>query len=107
MSKASGKGRGFTDQAVSSYVKRQHLSRWPDQETEDRYNTLNREKKVRRPDKPIKPAPSGFKLFDMLDGEDLDRLMLAASLKVKRVRRAPGWVIVKVYNLKDRPLVLI
>jgi hypothetical protein len=50
----------------------------------------------------------GFTMLDgLIDNPNLSRLLLAASLKIKKVRRYPGYVLERVYNLKGRKLEII
>jgi hypothetical protein len=46
-------------------------------------------------------------LLESIDPVTLDKLLTAASLKVKRVKRYPNWVLQTVYNLGRRPLQFI
>jgi hypothetical protein len=60
--------------------------------------------------KKIKPMKQGFTILDSLVGscpKALETVLLAASLKLKRVRRYPGYVLIRTYNLKNRPIEII
>ena len=93
------------------FLKEQKRNRWPTSRTEDKYAELNRVKPPRRkPGGSIKPMDTGFTLLDGLVGtcpKALNTVLMAASLKLKRVRRYPGWVLQRVYNLKNRPIEII
>jgi hypothetical protein len=91
------------------FIRHQAENRWPDPKTEDKYAELNRAKRPRRKPGKIKPAGGGFTLLDMAidKGRALDTLLTAASLKLKKVRRYPGYVLIHTYNLKNRPIDII
>ena len=89
-------------------VRRGHLRRWPDKDTEDLYFALNTAKKQRgAPAKRIKPPAMEFPLMESLSDETRKKILLASSLEVKKVKRHPGWVLSRVYNLKNRPIEFI
>ena len=94
-----------------AFLKAQKRDRWPDSRTEDKYAELNRAKQPRRkPGTSVKPMQQGFTMLDgLIDnrGRVLDILLTAASLQIKRVRRYPGYVLVKTYALKNRPIEII
>lgn len=82
--------------------------RWPTQESEQMYFELNIDKKQRNaPAKRIKPPAMPFALLESIDPKTLDKLLTAASFKLKRVKRFPGWVLQRTYNLKNRPVQFI
>ena len=96
------------------FLKEQKRHRWPSQWSEDKYAELNMDKRQGNSRgttaKKIKPMKTGFTLLDSLVGncpKALETVLLAASLKLKRVRRYPGYVLIRTYNLKSRPIVLI
>ena len=94
------------------FLKEQKRHRWPTARSEDKYAELNkgRTKRNKPGKKAIKPMDTGFALLDGLVGtcpKTLDKLLTAASLKLKRVRRYPNWVLQRVYNLKNRPIQII
>lgn len=105
----SRKGPAIVDQAGANFIRYQGLYRHPDTEQLVKAWELKNEKRGGRPNrKNSKPTQSGFTLFDaVVDSRNLEKLMLAASLKIKRVRRWPGYVLIKTYNLKNRPLEII
>jgi len=99
----------IADPVKLAFLKGQDNGRWPSDETCDKYAKLNREKKVKgRPGKNL--APLGFPLMEaaMAHGTaSLEKLLIAASLKVKRVKRHPGWVLQRTYNLKNRIIEIV
>jgi hypothetical protein len=83
-------------------------NRWPTQESENLYFELNTTKQaINRPANRIRPPVLEMPLLESVDPVTLDKLLTAASLKVKRVKRYPGWVLQTVYNLGRRPLQFI
>jgi hypothetical protein len=104
----------IADAAGYLFLKDQKRHRWPESATEDKYASLNKDKKRGTSRgasiKKIKPMKQGFTLLDCLIGtcpKALDTVLLAASLKLKRVRRYPGYVLIRTYNLKNRPIEII
>jgi hypothetical protein len=101
----------LADAAGYLFLKEQKRHRWPSAWSEDKYAELNKDKK--RPGGArgkIKPMQTGFTLLDSLIGncpKALETVLLAASLKLKRVRRYPGYVLIRTYNLKNRPIEII
>jgi hypothetical protein len=96
------------------FLKEQKRHRWPSAWSEDKYADLNKDKKrgTSRGEsiKKIKPMKQGFTILDALVGscpKALETVLLAASLKLKRVRRYPGYVLIRTYNLKNRPIEII
>jgi hypothetical protein len=96
------------------FLKDQKRNRWPTAASEDKYASLNKDKKrgTSRGEsiKKIKPMTQGFTLLDCLVGtcpKALETVLLAASLKLKRIRRYPGYVLIRTYNLKNRPIEII
>jgi len=81
-------------------------NRWPTQEQEAKYAELNQakqprgQKKIRQPELP-------FALLESIPAKQLDKLLTAASFKLKKVKRYPGWVLQRTYNLKGRPIEII
>ena len=82
---------------------------WPTKEQEQLYFELNTAK-----DKPRGPGRSGIKqpdfpfpLLESLPAWQVDKLLIASSLQYKRVRRYPGWILIRTYNLKNRPIEFI
>ena len=102
----------IADAAGYLFLKDQKRNRWPTEATLVKAHELAIDKKANRHGKPGKarPVDVGFPLLDTLVGtcpKALDTLLTAASLKLKRVRRYPGWILQRVYNLKNRPIQLI
>ncbi|MBW2646919.1 MAG: hypothetical protein JRE23_12250 [Deltaproteobacteria bacterium] len=104
----------LADPAGYLFLKDQKRHRWPTAWSEDKYAELNKDKKrgTSRGSsiKKIKPMKQGFTILDALVGscpKALETVLLAASLKLKRVRRYPGYVLIKTYNLKSRPIEII
>ena len=83
--------------------------RWPTSDQESMYFEMNTAKKQRnqpargRIQQPVMP----FALMESIDPVVLDKLLTAASMTVKKVRRYPGWILQTVYNLKSRPIQFI
>ena len=98
---------------VASFLKVQRKnSRHPSPDQIQTAWDLKNEKKPRgRKPGAIKPAqPVGFTVYDACMSSNpaaVKTLLLAASLKVKKVRRYPGWFLERVYNLKNRPIEII
>ena len=86
-------------------VKRQ----WPTKEQEQLYFELNQAKdKPRGPGrKGIKQPDFPFAMLESIPAAQLDKLLTAASFQLKRVKRFPGWILVRTYNLKNRPIEFI
>jgi hypothetical protein len=103
----------IANQAVADFLKTQGRDRRPTRETGDTYALLNRKRHV--PGKPgRKPEQLGFPLLESLMEHTnpknrwaVKMLLVAASLKVKRVKRHPGWVLQRTYNLKNRVIEII
>jgi len=97
------------DLAGEQFIRHQAESRWPTQATEALYFELNNDKtkKDPRPANRIKPPRFEFALLESIKPDVLDKLLTAASMKVKRVKRYPGWILQTTYNLKNRPLQFI
>lgn len=103
------RGPATEDEFGLRYLKDQANDRWPEDRQCDLYFELNTTKKaVGRPSRGrIKPPTVEFALLESIDARTLDILLTAASLKVKRVKRNPGWVLQRTYNLKNRPIQII
>jgi hypothetical protein len=101
----------IADAAGYLFLKEQKRHRWPTSQSEDKYAELNKDRKKRsKPKTGIKPMETGFTMLDSLIGscpKALETVLLAASLKLKRVRRYPGYVLIHTYNLKNRPIEII
>ena len=96
------------------YVVSMKHNRWPTQYSEQLYHELNLVKRPRQQRrKGIKPGQQGndgFMILETLIGncpKTLDKLLTAASLKIKRVRRYPGMILTRTYNLKNRPITIL
>ena len=95
------------------FIRHQDEHRWPTAMTEDKYAEMNKDRKFRKPrpgpEKKIKPATMGFTLLDAVidKGKALQTLLTAASLQLQKVRRYPGYVLIRTYNLKNRPIEII
>jgi hypothetical protein len=92
-------------------MKAQGRDRWPTEKTmDDAWRLKNERQPRRKPQKAVKPMQQGFTILDCLIGScphALDKLLLAASLKIKKVRRYPGYVLQRTYNLKNRTIEII
>ena len=97
------------DLSTEQFIRHQAGSRWPSQVSEQLYFDLNndRTKKDPRPANRIKPPKHELPLLESIKADTLDKLLTAASLKVKRVKRYPGWILQSTYNLGRRPLQFI
>lgn len=87
-------------------------NRWPTEAALVKCHELNMVKVSRRQArKGIKPAhDTGFMILESLLGNcpaTLDKLLVAASLEIKKVRRYPGMILSRTYNLKNRPIVIL
>jgi len=103
----SRKGPAIADQAESNFLRHQAASRWPTDWSLDKMAEMAMDKKPRSRQK-SKPMTLGFSVLDhLIDKPGLDKLLTAASLKIKRIRRYPGYVLMKTYNLKNRPIQII
>ena len=97
------------------FIRHQAAHRWPSSWSIEKAWELIKDRKGsggrRRPDaaKKIKPGNMGFTLLDAVidKGKALDTLLTAASLQLKHVRRYPGYVLIRTYNLKNRPIEII
>jgi hypothetical protein len=95
------------DAAGLNFIRHQSDNRWPDAATQIKAQELAM-KKHPRGRAQSKPMEQGFTLLDaIIDKPALDVLLTAASLKLKKVRRYPGYVLQRVYNLKNRPIQII
>jgi hypothetical protein len=99
-----------------SFLRSQDLLRRPTKDTGDLYAKLNKQRFVPGQVGASKREPSrlGFPLLEALAFHEnpktvdaIATLLVAASLKVKRVKRHPGWVLQRTYNLKNRPIEII
>lgn len=94
------------------FVRSQAVDRWPTEDQEALYFKLNTAPKKDRPEKAIKPSRSKFTMFDMALGlgpdahknEAVAKLLLCASMKVKKLKRAPWYRLVKTCSLGNRVL---
>lgn len=99
----------IADHETAAFLKAQSRDRWPTEETKVQYYTLNLAKEKRGPSRK-RPSPLGLPLMEQAMGhgtKEIARLLTAASLKMKRVRRHPGWILVRTYNLKTRPIEIV
>jgi len=94
---------------AENFIRHQDENRQPTKESEMLYFELNNDKNKKdpRPANRIKPPKYEFALMESVRSEVLDKLLTAASLKVKRVKRYPGWILQSTYNLGRRPLQFI
>ena len=99
-------GKAKMNLAGEEQVRNEANRRWPTKETEQKYFELNIKKAqaANRPAKRIKPPVLGFALLESLSYATLDRILTCSSLKLKRVKRYPGWILQSVYSLKNRPI---
>lgn len=105
--KSGRKSPVVADQPGLNFIRHQSENRWPSVETMAKAHELSLVKAQRSRQK-TKPMSQGFTVLDMLiDNPLLDKLLTASSLKLKRVRRYPGYVLIKTYNLKSRPIQII
>jgi hypothetical protein len=98
------------DAVADIFLRHQASNRWPTQDIMQKSWEMLKDRKTRRPGKKaIKPMDTGFTLLDALidKGKTLETLLTAASLKIKRVKRHPGYVLIRTYNLKNRPITII
>lgn len=105
------RGRAIAKADQANFLRRQNKNRWPTVESlEKAYEMIKVKGTQRRPSAgKIRPAKVGFTLLDMVidKGKSLDILLTAASLKMKKVRRYPGYVLIPTYNLKNRVIEII
>jgi hypothetical protein len=97
-------------EATSDFVRKQANRRWPEQWQVEKYAEMNASKhqnRGRATGKRITPREVSWPLIHELAPALLDKLLTAASLKVKRVKRDPGFVLIRQWNLKSRPLEFI
>jgi len=103
------------NKAHADFLKIQARDRFPSAFSGDIYFEMSKDRKNRptRSNKP-RPSPLGMPLLESLAFhtnpacvKNTAKLLLAASLKIKRVKRHPGWFLERVYNLKDRPIEVI
>lgn len=101
--------RPIADQAGMNFLRHQAEYRWPSEETMIKAAELSKEKIKRgAPKKPM--ARMGFPLLEQAlatSTKAVQTLLVASSLKIKNVRRHPGWVLQRTYNLKNRPIVIV
>jgi hypothetical protein len=96
------------------FLKEQKRNRWPSGDTMDKAYRLSVERRPggsrRKPtDQKIKPRKTSFTLLDaaITYPKALGTLLTAACLQLKRVRRYPGYVLIRTYNLKNRVIEII
>ena len=105
------RGPAIGNQAQASFLKHQADNRWPEQAVLDKYAELNAKK--HQPSRQIKkPNRLGFPLMEQamhgINGTVIvGKLLTAACLKFKRVKRHPGWILETTYNMKGRPIEVI
>jgi hypothetical protein len=97
------------DLPTEQYIRHQAEHRWPTEKSEDLYFKMNNSEPpehkllVNR----IRPPQLEFPLLESLPGATLYKILLASSLRVKKIKRHPGWILERVYNLRDRPIQII
>lgn len=104
------------DQAGFDFIQAQSRDRWADDRTKDRAASFNEDDRkksfkqraieINRP-LPKRPEPKGFPLMEQLAFTSmpaLDKLLMAACMKVVRVKRYPGWMAKVTHNMKRQPL---
>lgn len=96
----------MANKTAEMFIRRQSHDRWPEKTTEDIYAELNKKKQPRGRAK-IKPPALGFALLESIPAAQLDKLLTAASFKLKRVKRYPGWILQRTYKLGNRPIQII
>ena len=108
------KGPAIMLPAVANFLKHQKGNRHADVATMEKAWELIKVKQVRNRASvrnKIRPAlQTGTTLFDACMESNpaaVKTLLLAACLKVKRVKRYPGWYLERVYNLKNRVIEII
>ena len=103
------RGKAIINPSADDGVRRGALHRWPTKDQEAMYFDMNTSKNpVNRPSKGrIRPPVTEFALLESLDPATLDKLLTAASFSVKKIKRYPGWILQRVYNLKSRPIQII
>jgi len=67
---------------------------------------MDKHNQVNRPVKRIKPPVREFELFEFIRTAILEKILLAASLKVKGVHGHPSWVLQSPYDLKVKPITI-
>lgn len=80
---------------------------WPSKEQEQAYFEMNAKNHPAARGGGIKPPVFEFALMESIPANQLDKLLTASSLTVKRVKRYPGWILQRTYNLKNRPIEII
>ena len=101
------RGRAIAKGPEANFIRHQSGNRWPDPATLEKAGELAMKKQPRSRAK-SKPMQLGFSLLDLcIDKASTHQLLLAASLKIKAVKRYPGHVLERVYNLKGRVIELI
>ena len=97
--------------AISDFVRKQANRRWPTKEQVETYFKMNTDKRANRGRAGgrarIAPREVTFPLLHEINAKVLNTILVAASLKIKKVRRDPGFVLTRTYNLKNRPVVFI
>ena len=98
------------NEQTMEFIRHQNLNRWPTEESLQKQWELEQDKQASRPPVGrIKPADLGFPLLEQAVSTEqkelsIKKLLVAAALKLKRVKRHPGWVLQRTYNLGKRPL---
>lgn len=115
------RSRPIANQAHRSFLKIQDRDRVPDDDVCDKYASLNKKKHQPGPGR-SRPAPLGMPLLEALltspnpadwkvheqeSCKNVIKLLVAASLKIKRVKRHPGWILQRTYNHKNRPITIV
>jgi hypothetical protein len=96
--------------AEAAFLKSQDLNAWPSKESGDLYASLNRDKPAKRPENKKPVGRFNFSLLELAiesSAKELNKLLTAAALKLKPVRRPPGFILQRTYNLKKRPIEIV
>jgi hypothetical protein len=103
--------RPVQDHAGVAYLRfRDRTPRFPDEDQLRKYHELNIDKKHVSHGKRKAPPDLRFNFMEaaaLNSAKEVNRLLVAASLKIKRVRRFPGWVLQRTYNHGKRPITII
>jgi len=107
--KGISKRRGKVVEGDIGYIK--NPNRWPSEDQLVKYAEMNQEKKPRGGSRRKKPMDVFFPLLEQAVGDNqphkaktVGYLLTCAALKVARVRRYPGWITQRTYDLKNQVL---
>lgn len=98
--------RAIANRAGFEQIQNECSRRFPSKESEETYAALNmvKQPRGRRGGKGQKKPEFFFPLLESLPTDQIRKVLLCSSLELKAVKRYPGWILSRTYNLKNRVL---